>query len=207
MPLYRLHPRGGVPIRRVCEIATLEPSISAPTPSLSTLWPSAPSGMSIGPPYPRAHTIPCYFMWGGVPKCHGGIMGIWRFSVLCGTSFKKIPRRRWLISSPAARSIISRAGQATKAMEVDRVPMDECSPPASLGGLHGRRWDPVGQAMRKTCAAQCCRGSLVWAFSIAGARPPLALGGGGEVSLPPRIVQLRIAASISRGGQCRSNIV
>lgn len=37
--------------------------------------------------------------------------------------------------------------------------------------------------------------------------PASALGGGGEVSSPPRIVQLRIAAAISRGGQCRSNTV
>jgi hypothetical protein len=32
-------------------------------------------------------------------------------------------------------------------------------PPAGLGGHHGHEWDPVGQAMRKTCALQCCRGS------------------------------------------------
>ena len=37
--------------------------------------------------------------------------------------------------------------------------------------------------------------------------PASALGRGGEVSSPPQIVQLRIAAAISRGGQCRSNTV
>ena len=96
----------------------------------------------------------------------GGTVGIWRFPVLCGTIVqKKSPHGRWLIPSPP-RARSKRLLAATKAMEVDRVPRDECDPPASFGALQGHQWDPVGQAMRKTCAAQCCRGSLYRAFSI-----------------------------------------
>ena len=60
----------------------------------------------------------------------------------------------------------------------------------------------VKLAQRSAAEAPCTgRLALSWV------RPPSALGRGGEVSSPPRIVQLRIAAAISRGGQCRSNTV
>ena len=53
---------------------------------------------------------------------------------------------------------VNAAGGCDEPMEAT-CPRDGRGPPAGLGGHQGHEWDPVGQAMRKTCALQCCRGS------------------------------------------------
>ena len=139
------------------------PSASAPRQLLAILWPSAPLGMSLGPPYARALAIPSYFSRGGVPKDRGVAPRRFRHFWFYAVKKKKKTAR------PAARpfefAVSTRRVAATSQWRWT-CPRDGRGPPAGLGGHQGHEWDPVGQAMRKTCALQCCRGSLYRAFSI-----------------------------------------
>jgi hypothetical protein len=130
--------------------------------------------MSLGPPYARALAIPSYFSWGGVPEDRGLAPRIFRHFW-----FYAVKKKKYHVARPFANfnslRCVNAAGGCDEPMEMD-VPRDGCGPPAGLGGHHGREWDHVGQAMRKTCAMQCCRGSLGGGWTIGQARPVPPLG-------------------------------
>jgi hypothetical protein len=85
----------------------------------------------------------------------GGTSQISPFLVLCGKKKKKYraPRPFELQFAVSTRRV------AATSQWRWTCPRDGRGPPAGLGGHQGHEWDPVGQAMRKTCALQCCRGS------------------------------------------------
>ena len=180
---------------------------SAPRQLLAILWPSAPLGMSLGPPYARALAIPSYFSRGGVPKDRGvaprRFPHFWFYD---GYKKKKVPRGRRRDRSKF-NSLCQRGEWLRRANGGGRAPGTGAALRPVLAGIRAMNGTLSAKRCVKLAPCSAAEAPCTGLSASAWEWPASALGGGGEVSSPPQIVQLRIAAAISRGGQCRSNTV
>ena len=176
------------------------PSASAPRQLLAILWPSAPLGMSLGPPYARALAIPSYFSRGGVPKDRGVAPRRFRHFWFYAVKKKKSTAR------PAARpfeiqfALCQRGGWLRRANGGGRAPGTGAALRPVLAGIRAMNGTLSAKRCVKLAPCSAAEARQVGGRSMS---QPRLLGlrldeHRGET--PPHIVCLRIAAAISWAG-------
>jgi len=126
------------------------------------------------------------------------------FAIFWFYAVKKKPRGR---RRDRSKLLCQRGGWLRRANGGGRAPGTGAALRPVLAGIRAMNGTLSAKRCVKLAPCSAAEAPCTGLSASAWEWPASALGGGGEVSSPPQIVQLRIAAAISRGGQCRSNTV